>query len=54
MNEIVIQNSKKKEEASKKSWREILLELLWAYSATPKSNNKETSFALVYDVISLI
>ncbi|XP_070002571.1 uncharacterized protein LOC142165951 [Nicotiana tabacum] len=53
-NKTIIQNLKKKLDTAKGKWREMLLEVLWAYRTTPKSSIGETPFSLVYGAEALI
>nr|XP_016472312.1 PREDICTED: uncharacterized protein LOC107794346 [Nicotiana tabacum] len=53
-NKTVLQNQKKRLSEDKGKWREVLLEVLWAYRTTSKSSTGETPFSLVYSVEALI
>lgn len=53
-NKTIIQNLKKRFTDGKGKWREILLEVLWAYRTTSKSSTGATPFSLVYGTEALI
>ncbi|XP_019265851.1 PREDICTED: uncharacterized protein LOC109243381 [Nicotiana attenuata] len=53
-NKTVIINQKKRLNEAKGKCREILLEVLWAYRTTSKSNTGATPFSLVYGIETLI
>ncbi|XP_070054946.1 uncharacterized protein [Nicotiana tomentosiformis] len=54
MNKVIIQNLKKKLEATKGKWPEELPGVLWAYRTTAKSSIGETLFSFVYGAEALI
>nr|XP_009587671.1 uncharacterized protein LOC104085360 [Nicotiana tomentosiformis] len=53
-NKVIIQNLKKRFEASKGKWSEELLGVEWAYRTTAKSSTGETPFSLIYGEEALI
>ncbi|XP_070049809.1 uncharacterized protein [Nicotiana tomentosiformis] len=54
MNKEIIQNLKKRLEATKGKWPEELPGILWAYRKRAKSSTIENPFSLVYVVEALI
>nr|XP_009803654.1 PREDICTED: uncharacterized protein LOC104248990 [Nicotiana sylvestris] len=53
-NKVIIQNLKKRLEATKGKWPEELPGVLWAYQTTAKSSIGETPFSLMYGAEALI
>ncbi|XP_060183314.1 uncharacterized protein LOC132613310 [Lycium barbarum] len=53
-NKTILHNLKKRLAGSKHRWKEVLPEVLWAYSTTVRSSTGETPFSLVYGAEALI
>nr|XP_018627225.1 uncharacterized protein LOC108945632 [Nicotiana tomentosiformis] len=53
-NKVIVNNLKKRLEATKGKWPEVLPRVLWAYKITTKISTGETQFSLIYGTEALI
>ncbi|XP_072094204.1 uncharacterized protein [Arachis hypogaea] len=53
-NKVILHALKKKLDATKGLWAELIPEVLWGYNTTPQTSTKETPFRLVYGSEAMI